>query len=192
MTGKCQTSCPAGLKQINQRGLLTHTLCCCFLKSPTWRQVLKEPLGVAALFSYGMDGGNHVDVFHPGTRKTPARRQQAESFEMCGYTGGHSEVFSVVCLQSIARIFHKRLFTRLCDAARVRLCWSLEQTGNVSEVCLRKTKMWSVCGCLKGRARIRYPQKKKSVNVPLCVFYEQTWLWTLLLSVPLMACLPLY
>lgn len=113
MTGKCQTSCPAGLKQINQRRLLTHTLCCCFLKSPTWRQVLKEPLGVAALFSYGMDGGNHVDVFHPGTRKTPARRRQAESFEMCGYTGGRSEVFSVVCLQSIARIFHKRLFTRL-------------------------------------------------------------------------------
>lgn len=170
MTGKCQTSCPAGLKQINQRGLLTHTLCCCFLKSPTWRQVHKEPLGVAALFSYGMDGGNHVDVFHPGTRKTPARRRQAESFEMCGYTGGRSEVFSVVCLQSIARIFHKRLFTRLCDAARVRLCWSLEQTGNVSEVCLRKTKMWSVCGCLKGRARIRYPQKKKECKCAAVCF----------------------
>lgn len=74
-------------------------------------------------------------MFHPGTWKTPARRRQAESFEMCSYTGGRSEVFSVVCLQSIARIFHKRLFTRLCDdAARVRLCWSLEQTGNVSDL----------------------------------------------------------
>lgn len=148
-----------------------------FFKIPHMTTVLKEPLGVAALFSYGVDGSNHVDVFHPGTRKTPARRRQAESFEMCSYTGGHSEVFSLVCLQSIARIFHKRLFTRLCEwcsesASVLEPGKKWKYIRDFSEE--NKKDVISLWLFERSSTNAISSKKKKSVNVPLrvcvCVF----------------------
>lgn len=186
MTGKCQTSRPAGLKQINQRGLLTHTLCCCFLKSPTWRQVLKEPLGVAALFSYGWQ--QPCGCVSPRHTENTGKRSRLR----CAVTLEDVQKFFLwsVCnpLQgsSIRGFLHVSVMQRECVCAGAwnklemfqRFVWGKQR-------CDQFVAVWKV--------EHEYDiLKKKSVNVPLCVFYKQTWLWTLLLSVPLMACLPLY